>query len=915
MQEKFKKAAAGAVGLLTAGATLAAGFAGVAFGTDLSDFAAGNVFTTENTIVVVGPNAAMADNVGAINIGAKLAQAGATYTGTSAVTTAAGVVSLNTANTKIYAGDALNKAKSFISKAELPVLLADGTVDVDGSDKKITNQRITLTANAKVILGKDDDSVDPDLYVTGTTASSGFGTSASSPLYNISASFETANLTNAIGKKMTLFGKEFTIAPTTTTTSLVLYSSATEVSLNRGETVTVTIGGTEHTIKLVAVNTNGDKATVEVDGKTDDVDEGASKKVNSVNIYIDRASAYQEVVDGVALNSGSATLLVGSEKVTIPSSGTITTGDDADDISGTRATATGGYGALTSLTISVAGESSSTDYIKNGGSLTDRVFGTFKINFEGTTPASDDTNTDSILIASSGNKAMQVTLIDLSGTSASVPFAYSATPETAGTATLNYDSNSAIATAEGQILRAANGGDYFVAYGDDVGKLLHVDKVDTDGSSNDKVIIKDVFSGETVYENNPNTASADTFIVGNRVYTIANTTATDEGNITVTASGTTGGATITGSNVGVFNPITGKNGEYVYMYYPITSGLNATSIVLPDGTKSRTTLLASSVTGSPANVTVGPLAYTIGGVNSTGGTVGALSHIQSVQLRPTGTAVLSKAAVVVLENNNDVDSTSTLSAHVISVDGAIDTNKMGISTQYSSAAGVSSSYSTQAYESDSDVSVAGTVYGTMVVYDSSSQGKVTLTYPDTQTYANLYLSEVAVETPSASSTDAIAHLSLTADGVARLASDASVAADKLEKNVVLVGGPAINSLVEELATAEKTPDVTYYRDETKEGSLKGKALIQVIDNAFADGMAAIVVSGYEADQTRAASLKLATEEMSGTAVELEGSEVVAYDFEAYKLANAAAAEAVDDTTEEDATGDETTGDEGNQTQE
>ncbi|MCK5177382.1 MAG: hypothetical protein KAQ92_06655, partial [Candidatus Aenigmarchaeota archaeon] len=138
MQEKFKKAAAGAVGLLTAGATLAAGFAGVAFGTDLSDFAAGNVFTTENTIVVVGPNAAMADNVGAINIGAKLAQAGATYTGTSAVATAPGVVSLNTANTKIYANDAMNKAKSFISKTDLPTLLADGTVDVDGSDKKIT---------------------------------------------------------------------------------------------------------------------------------------------------------------------------------------------------------------------------------------------------------------------------------------------------------------------------------------------------------------------------------------------------------------------------------------------------------------------------------------------------------------------------------------------------------------------------------------------------------------------------------------------------------------------------------------------------------------------------------------------------------------------------------------------------------
>ncbi|MCK5476858.1 MAG: S-layer protein [Candidatus Aenigmarchaeota archaeon] len=905
MQEKFKKVAAGAVGLLTAGATLATGFAGVAFGTDLSDFAAGNVFTTANTIVVVGPNAAMADNVGAINIGAKLAQAGATYTGSAAIVTAPGVVSLDTVNTKIYLGSVLNTAKSFISKTDLPTLLADSAVTYeDGTEKKITNQRVTLTANAKLLLSKDEDTKDPTLYISGTSASSGggFGTDATVPLYNLTASFETANLTKAIGKKMTLFGQEFTIAPTTSTTQLVLYTSATDISLSRGDSVTVTIGGVEHTIELIAV-TGGttDKITLRIDGQTDDINEAASKKINGVNIYADRVSAYQEVVDGVALNSGSASLLVGSEKVTFGTSGTVKTGDDEDSMAGTRVTKTGTYAALTSLTISVASESSTNDYISMGESFTDRVFGTFKLNFAGVNPAMDDSNTDTIAIAPSGSKATQITMTDQGGIEKTMSFAYTATPETSDTMRLQYDSDSKIATVEGVTLSSSKE-DYFVAYGDDVGKLLKVTDCNTHAdTTNKKIVIKDVFTDDTVYDNDP--ATAPTFIVGNKVYTVANTSTAELCNVTVTTGSNTAsteaGAAITGGTVGVYNPIVGKNGEYIYFYYPITSGLNATGVKLPDGTKTGATVLASSFTsGSPATVLGGPLNYTITGTNSTGGTVGTLAYINTIGLTNSSGNVLTYPAVVLLENNNDVDASSTLTGHVIPVKSNAYSSKAGIGTVYSSP----TNYNTLSYETNTDLQVANSVYGTMVVQDTSTQGRITLTYPDTQTYGNIYLMEVTQTAPEASSSQNIQYASLTTDGIARMTSDASVAADKLEKNVILVGGPAINSLVAELAAAEKTPDVTYYRDETKAGSLKGKALIQVIDDAFADGNVAIVVSGYEAAQTRAASLKLATEELSGTAVELEGSEVSTYDFEGYKEANAAAA--VEDEVVEDEVEDE-----------
>ncbi|OYT35167.1 MAG: hypothetical protein B6U87_00725, partial [Candidatus Aenigmarchaeota archaeon ex4484_52] len=134
MQTKFRKIAASGIGLLTAGATLAAGFAGVAFGNDLSDFAAGDVFTTQNTIIVVGQDADMSDNIGAINIGAKLAQSGATYTGSTAAQTAPGVVALDTATTRIYGGDAINTAKETLTKDDLSTLLASSKM-TDNDDK------------------------------------------------------------------------------------------------------------------------------------------------------------------------------------------------------------------------------------------------------------------------------------------------------------------------------------------------------------------------------------------------------------------------------------------------------------------------------------------------------------------------------------------------------------------------------------------------------------------------------------------------------------------------------------------------------------------------------------------------------------------------------------------------------------
>lgn len=121
------------------------------------------------------------------------------------------------------------------------------------------------------------------------------------------------------------------------------------------------------------------------------------------------------------------------------------------------------------------------------------------------------------------------------------------------------------------------------------------------------------------------------------------------------------------------------------------------------------------------------------------------------------------------------------------------------------------------------------------------------------------------------------------NGIAKLASEAE--ADKTAKNLVLMGGPYANSLVEELAVAGKTPTRAQW------GDLTGKAIIQAIDGAFVEGKAAIVVAGFDAEQTRSAALKLMAGGLTGAMVEVVDGTTTATTY------TPEAAEVVDDVEE------------------
>lgn len=171
---------------------------------------------------------------------------------------------------------------------------------------------------------------------------------------------------------------------------------------------------------------------------------------------------------------------------------------------------------------------------------------------------------------------------------------------------------------------------------------------------------------------------------------------------------------------------------------------------------------------------------------------------------------------------------------------------------------------------DGDVSTGLTSYGTLIE-DNTDSDTLSFWYPDEQAYANVYVMKNAVNPPSVgvSGTTQTQTVSIEApslgNGIAKLDSAVS-AADKEAKNLVLVGGPAANNLVKDLAAEGSTPDLAYWTE-----NLKGKFILQAIDDAFATGKTAIVVAGWAAEDTQAASLKIATEAVSGAAVSCLGT--------------------------------------------
>ena len=817
--------------------------------------------------VVYGNTAAQTDLVAAMNIMQSLndvAVGTSVTTGTTASVTGE-AYPLFTSGTKLYVNDTLNTVRTTLTKTELPTVLKKGTFS--GNVEATYEQMIDMGSNPKVNFARQPLSTDdPEFGLAPTSAQSG------NVYYNASITFNKAvNFTHADskGQDLTMFGQKFTVASSTDATSLILLKTAEKISLTSEDpSAEVTIAGKKYTIDLVSASTTD--ATVKVtdengNSETKSVNENASKKIQGVTIAVTTADSNNLKY--------IASVIAGAEKVTLTNGAAATKGDNDDRIDGTLVTITGTTTATTKIVFGIYAPNSNNDAIMPGKSLVDPIFGTMKLDFPSLSVASDDeTKRENILVTPQGDDKIDVTFRPSYLTEAKT---FTWAKNLSNGINLQEGDNGYNITVMEMGQTFVNG--YMVIGNEESGRLIQVTSI-TNGTtvSGDKITFYDAFTKSK--ENDAVAASAQgttTVTLGTKTYDVTyddNQANSDANWVRINSrdSSAAGQAIL-------YPTIRTSKGAKLAFYTPLTINLtnwdgsaftnNLTSMRFPDGDGYGTNDVGISGIGvdnsSSFNVTVGStvtcLDVTAGGACTVGSatavmgkltyniTANAANTARVFLLSPNGGNIVNPALVIWEEKDDNTE----YQALVVTLDpGASSSNGLDVSDVLRTWGEDSTWYATKA---DSDITKKADLYGIIATKDANTGGhtKATISYPDEQIFANLYMGEESASITGGSSGGGTG--GGTTVGIPILDSEASSASTK---NWIVVGGSCVNSVAADLLGVTYPTCGADWTTATKVGA--GEYLIQT----FAQGTGtkiATLVAGFNAGDTTNAATYLRTQ--------------------------------------------------------
>jgi hypothetical protein len=846
MKFNFRKISAMAASLLVAGMSV-----GVAAAANYpAPFVQGGI---ANVAVVYGTGSGVSalDLVQSGNIQSNLqSQMGATSSGTGATTTGE-TVQLFSGGTKIYLNDSMNVVKSVLTKSDLPTVLSDETFS-GNVDAKVT-QQITLGTYPKVTYKKqptNDD--DPNFGLT-------LSTSTSNMIYNASATMSKAvNFTHSDseGQSLTLFGQKFTVSADTSATSLVLLQSAEKISLDSeaNPSQEVTIAGLTYTVELVS--SSDDAATIKVtdsagNSESREINEADSKKVNGLTVAVTNA-------DETNLKL-SASVVAGSEKVTLTHGSEVAMGEDDTIIDGTTAYIIGGTFATTQIAVAIAAKDSDYDAIKSGESFVDPVFESFKLDFAGVNIEADSTAREVFSLYPNGDDQMDIKFSDFRGNEETITFLKNET----NTLELEYDDDDhEIHVMEGSNLTYKA---YVMVGNEDEGYLLKLSSVknQTTGYSNDYAKFTDVFS-EDVYETTWTGEGAGTLTVGGKSFAVtlsgASSGASETFGVTLNYPDSSGAddaviyptiQTPKGAKVAFYEPITitmsnwdGTASDLAMLRFPDGDGYTDFTVAFNNQTANGSYWTVDSntinTTGATEtfDLTVGQLTYrvTAAGANQT-----------TITLENVAGGNIAVPALVIFEekdDNNEYHALITKFEYGASSDDGI-----GIDDVERTVWADNSDWEST-MPSDSKITKEADLWGTLVTTDASDSDQKTaeISYPDEQLYVQIYIGEedssVVAGTTGTTSSTPLGEVLVMDSEVSSVSS----------KNLIIVGGSCINSAAATVLGGAYCGAA--FTDATGVGS--GQFLIQGFDGAYTAGKLALVVAGYEAADTVNAATYLKT---------------------------------------------------------
>ncbi|MBC5792798.1 MAG: S-layer protein [Nanohaloarchaea archaeon] len=903
--KKVGKAVAGSALLVGATLTGAAGLAAAqdsgSNSMDLGDYP--TPFVSEDgqvqSTIVVGENAKTADVVGAINVAGSLGQAAMTEEEVSAGSSAASWsatngVSLDTSNDQLFFNDNIDEVRQTLTEDQLDILQSH---DVLTGDAQQEVEQYLYVGEQKVQYTQPGDSDgDPVLNVMNPSSVDVDGQN----LYRLQANFEdgvefeeTAGEKNedVYGEEMDLFGKTFTISQDSFTSGntgqLILYGSSQDVQISSGESATVTIDGEDHTIAVQAVNTEG--VVYSVDGEAaeqDDLDE--TFDIGDTEVRIDSKIDLQD-------DQGSATFSVGSEKLVLEDDSPVMTGDDEEDVEGTHVgLSTTGDGdisdtnepvELSSIEIAVGADDSDNDYVAAGESFEDPVFDDLEFHFAGLNPDAESDDTPQVEFTADDETAT-VSFED-GDDSASLGFVHPANTDSDG-----FGANS-LADEDGDAIHVYEGAaveedEYFVSDAGDFDHMWEVTGIDADTADQNSdhgeeatVDLEDKVSGASVEvdvthtSSNSNNVYSGTEVIDGQTYeftvsgadtentTVSATYGDDTTHHVYSAVDTESGASVAflksqtdavSSNSGDFS----SNDQTETIVLPSTesSGTQELDITFSDdndavsvaiGDNAAESISSSSDSTSEREVTVGSMTYDVTLTVDSAPADDEVDYSVDIDPQVTGGEDIAgpSAAVIQPQDDDDNEGSYLVTPGVDSDDDEMDIGSSNAEVHYDGE-----DYNGKTLdETDEDVESNYNTYGTYTELDTDEQGMFTLNIPDAQATAGAAFTGQDGELSASGSAGSVTTMSPTGWPDAA-ALDSEVSGSDRNGNLILVGGPAVNTLTEELASANKTWTADQYSE--------GDYVLDLTDGfQNDDGNHALVVAGYGAEDTTAAANYLA----------------------------------------------------------
>jgi hypothetical protein len=793
--------------------------------------------------IVYGSNAAVSDLSSAIDVQTNLQSKTSGSSSSSASSSGGDSVNLATTSQDLYAGSALNAARTVLTKDHLPTLLADGTTyDATGSEFKYTQ---TVTPGARTVaFGKSGESINPDLIVdVGYQASS-------SPLYNYTLTFtKTLNVssTDVIGTaEVSILGKTFTIGANSDSNTLYLYGSGTTVSVDEGETSTVTVDGKDHTVSLIGTSSTT-TATIEVDGVRRSMTVGNSYKfADGFEVY------FKDIFHATKTGTlSSVDLLVGSKSLHFESGQAVRQGSDDTSILGTNAIVTGTAGnGISQIMVSQSAESSIGDYIKTGQTYTDRVFGNLVFENVGPVPSLDDPSRDMIIVDTDSSVSARVTFTSAlaDGEEYTLIFARDADnteDSTLSRVNLAYESTYNISVIENQTTRI---NEYVVVNDNDEGRVLRVDQIPTGQSTNDYVRLTDIVTGEsfdfTTGVNNYTTAARTIGGGEYHAYVVVNSADTALSTVSLTW-GASSGPGVPGTQRTLFPRIKLANGQWMAILTEATVENNTVYSVpgeylLSDYKAGETTAAAN---GTRTTLTAGNIVYNISWNAQPVGTLDRVtfSGTDCIFNRTLGPAIL------IMEEKTLASSNGHGICIPLTATSGGSTTEPAVGTPVYSDTSVSAS---QTLQTDTFKTQRVDTYGTLVERDTSTgtNNKVSISYPDEQMYVDVFFKSAdATITPGSGGS--------AGGGTVMIVKDNEVSSVS-GKNLVVIGGSCVNTVARKIVDPDATSPICGADWTAKTNVGPGQYLLKSVASPYNDDKVAMLVAGYEAANTVSAVAKL-----------------------------------------------------------